>query len=104
MNYFLFKLVPPRPTFAQDMKDTEANLMQEHVAYWKGLMGRGLVVVFGPVADPNGTYGVAILEVGEEVDVNALGANDPTIKANVGFRFELYPMVRPVLRKCDGQE
>lgn len=99
MKYFLCKLIPPRPTFAQDMKDAEAKLMEEHVAYWKGLMERGLVIVFGPVADPKGTYGVAVLEVGEEVDVNALGMNDPTMKANVGFSFEVYPMHRAILRK-----
>ncbi len=99
MKYFLCKLIPPRPTFAQDMKDAEANLMQEHVAYWKGLMERGLVIVFGPVADPKGTYGIAILEVEDEVDVNALGMNDPTIRANVGFSFQVYPMERVVLRK-----
>jgi len=101
MKYFLFKLIPPRPTFARDMTDAEAKLMQEHVAYWKKRMEGGLVIVFGPVADPKGTYGVAIVEVEEEVDVNALGMNDPTIKANVGFQFEVYPMDRAVLRKCD---
>lgn len=98
MKYFLCKLIPPRPTFAQDMTDAEANLMQQHTAYWKGLMDRGLVIVFGPVSDPNGTYGVAILEL-EEEDANALAMNDPTIKANVGFNFEVYPMDRAVLRK-----
>jgi len=97
-NYFLCKLIPPRPTFAQDMTDAEAKLMQEHVAYWKGLMDRGLVIVFGPVADPRGTYGVAILEL-EEEDAKALGMNDPTIKANAGFHYEVYPMDRAVLRK-----
>jgi uncharacterized protein YciI len=99
MKYFLYKLIPPRPTFAQDMTDAEAKLMQQHVAYWKGLMDRGLVIVFGPVADPKGTYGVAILELEEEADANALGMNDPTMKAEVGFHFELYPMDRAVLRK-----
>jgi len=97
-KYFLCKLIPPRPTFAQDMTDAEAKLMQQHVAYWKGLMDRGLVIVFGPVADPRGAYGVAILEL-EEEDANALGMNDPTIKANVGFHFEVHPMDRTVLRK-----
>jgi uncharacterized protein len=99
MKYFLCKLIPPRPTFAQDMTDAEVKLMQQHVAYWKGLMGRGLVIVFGPVADPKGTYGVAILELEEEADANALAMNDPTIKANVGLHFEVYPMDRAVLRK-----
>jgi len=65
MKYFLFKLIPPRSTFAQDMTETEAKLMQEHAVYWKGLMDRGLVIIFGPVADPKGTYGVAIVEVEE---------------------------------------
>ncbi len=104
MKYFLFKLTPPRPTFAQDMTDTEAKLMQEHLAYWKGLADRGLVIIFGPVADPKGNYGIAILEVEEETDVNALGMSDPTIKANVGFQFEVYPMVRAILRKCDRRK
>jgi uncharacterized protein len=81
------------------MTDAEVKLMQQHVAYWKGLMDRGLVIVFGPVADPKGTYGVAILELEEEADANALAMNDPTIKANVGFNFEVYPMDRAVLRK-----
>jgi len=98
-KYFLCKLIPPRPTFAQDMTDAESKLMQQHVAYWKGLMDRGLVIVFGPVADPKGVYGVAILELEEEADANALGINDPTMKANVGFHFEVYPMDRAVLRK-----
>jgi hypothetical protein len=35
-------------------------------------MDRGFVIVFGPVADPKGTYGVVILEL-EEEDANALG-------------------------------
>ena len=99
MKYFLLKLIPPRPTFARDMTDKEATLMQEHVVYWRGLMDKGLVIVFGPVADPKGTYGVAILEVEEEVDVNALGMNDPTMKANVGFQFEVCPMDRAILRE-----
>ncbi len=98
MKYFLHKFIPPRPTFAQDMKDAETKVMQEHVAYWKGLIDRGLVIVFGPVADPRGTYGVVILEL-EEADANDLGMNDPTIKANVGINFEVYPMDRAVLRK-----
>ena len=99
MKYFLYKLIPPRPTFAQDMTDAEAKLMQQHAAYWKSLMDRGLVIVFGPVSDPKGVYGVAVLELEEEADANALGGNDPTIKANVGFNFEVYPMDRAILRK-----
>ncbi len=99
MKYFLYKLIPPRPTFAQDMKEAEARLMQEHAAYWKGLMDRGLVVAFGPVLDPKGGYGVGIVELEDAADANDLGVNDPTIKANIGFRFEMYPMPRVIARE-----
>ena len=81
------------------MTEAEAKLMQQHVAYWKALMDRGLVIVFGPVADPKGVYGIAILELDEEADANALAMNDPTIKASVGFSFEVHSMPRAVLRK-----
>lgn len=63
MKYFLYKLIPPRPAFAQDMTEAESRLMQEHAEYWKGLMEQGMVVAVGPVLDPKGSYGVAILEL-----------------------------------------
>jgi hypothetical protein len=59
MKYFLYKLIPPRPTFPQDMTELERKLMQEHVAYWKDLANRRIAIVFGPVSDPRGTYGLA---------------------------------------------
>ena len=37
---FLYRLQPPRPTFAQDMSSAEANVMQRHVAYWQDLLNR----------------------------------------------------------------
>jgi uncharacterized protein len=40
------------------MTPAEAKLMQEHSAYWHDLMKKGLVIVFGPVSDPKGTYGI----------------------------------------------
>ena len=49
--------------------------------------------------DPKGVYGLAIVEVQEETLVNNIAINDPAIKASVGFKFEIYPIVDPVLRK-----
>lgn len=97
--YFLYKLIPPRPTFPQDMTEAERKLIQEHVAYWKDFADRKIAVVFGPVVDPKGAYGLAIVEVDGETVVREIGNNDPTIKANVGFRFEIYLMPEPILRK-----
>ncbi len=97
MKYYLFKLLPPRTTFPADMTPVEAKLMQEHAVYWRDLMDKGLVVVFGPVADPRGAYGIAVLQLPDDADAGALGRNDPTVKARAGFDFEVHPMPQAVL-------
>ncbi len=98
MKYFFCKLLPPRANFVQSMTPDEGLLMQEHAAYWRGLMDRGLVAVFGPVADPAGAYGVGILTLPEEGDARALTSDDPTIKANVGFSYQIFPMPTAVTK------
>jgi len=87
-HYFL-KLVPVRPTFAQDMTDAERAIMQQHVAYWSEYLKKGMVIVFGPVLDPQGTFGMAVVEVDNEEDVKSLVANDPAATIN---HYEVYPM------------
>jgi len=99
MSYFVYKLVAPRPTFAQTMTDAEAALMQRHGAYWIDLVGRGIVIVFGPVADPKGTWGLAVIEADNESHAHTYGENDPATKADVGFQFEVYRMPQATLRK-----
>ncbi|MDE2156844.1 MAG: hypothetical protein KGJ32_13285 [Xanthomonadaceae bacterium] len=97
MNYFLYKLNTPRATFPADITPVEMELMQEHATYWRDLMNKGLVVAFGPVADPKGPYGIAIFRLQDSSGADTLGANDPVIKANVGFNFEVHPMPSVVL-------
>ena len=80
MKHFLYKLIPPKPTFPADMTSLEAKIMQEHSAYWRNLMKKGFVVVFGPVSDPQGTYDVAVVQLEDDADANALGMNDPTMR------------------------
>jgi hypothetical protein len=99
MSHFLYKLVPPRPTFPTDMSAAEGAVMERHFAYWARLIGGRQAVAYGPVMDPHGTYGIAVLEVEDEAAANAVARNDPAIKAGAGFTFEVYPMpdaqVRP---------
>ncbi|MDQ6702087.1 MAG: SRPBCC domain-containing protein [Pseudomonadota bacterium] len=54
---FLCRLLPPRPTFAQDMTAEEAAVMREHAAYWGKHLHKGTAIVFGQVADPKGAWG-----------------------------------------------
>lgn len=100
MSHFFFKLIPPRPTFPMDMTEDEGAIMQEHFIYWEDLIAKGKVVAYGPVMDPKGTYGIAIVEIEEEVTAQNIAENDPAIQSNAGFSFEMHPMpdarVRPL--------
>lgn len=95
-KYFVLKLVPPRPTFSQDMSAEERNVMMAHVAYWTNLMGKGFVLAFGPVLDPAGVYGLGIVEVDDEAQVNEFITNDPAAAIN---RYEVAPMLAVVPAK-----
>jgi uncharacterized protein len=88
-SYFFLKLVPCRPTFAIDMTDEERAVMMAHIAYWKTWMAEGRVVVFGPVMDPAGPYGMGVVRAKNEEGVQDFVANDPASKIN---RYEWYPM------------
>jgi hypothetical protein len=41
--------------------------MQEHISYWQNLADRKILVIFGPVLDPNEVYGIAIIETVDEL-------------------------------------
>ncbi|MDE2234994.1 MAG: hypothetical protein KGK44_05525 [Gammaproteobacteria bacterium] len=92
MRYFFCKLHPPRPNFMSDITAAETELMQAHSLYWRGLMAKGLVLAFGPVADPKGGFGIAVVRLADGADARPLADNDPVIRANAGFRFEIHPM------------
>ena len=97
MTYYFFKLLPPRSTFPADITPAEAELMQRHVAYWRGWMEKGNVVAFGPVADPQGTFGIGILRLDAGTDAQSLANDDPVAAAGIGFRCEVHPMPSLVL-------
>ena len=92
MRYFLCRLIPPRPNFAATMSPDERTVMQNHVAYWIGQLQRGAAIVFGPVADPKGDWGVGIVAASDERAVEAMRDADPAILSGRGFRYEILPM------------
>ncbi len=92
MAYFLMKLIPPRPTFPGDASDEELAAMDRHQKHVRRLIHRRLVWAAGPVSDASGTWGVAIAEAGNAAEARAHFDADPVIKANLGFRWETYPM------------
>jgi hypothetical protein len=95
--FFVCRLLPPRPTFLSDMSDEERALMQAHGIYWRERMAEGKVIVFGPVADPKGPWGLGVVRVTSEAELKTFELGDPVISANRGFRYESLPMVRAIV-------
>ena len=77
------RLIPPRPTFAQDITEPERKLMRDHYAYWKALFDQGVCVFGGPVMDPRGVYGVLAIRASDEPEARAIAAADPSVKAGL---------------------
>jgi uncharacterized protein YndB with AHSA1/START domain len=96
---FLLRLIPPRPSFAQDMTEQERRVMMEHVVYWQGHTNANEVIAYGPVADPKGGWGVAIVEVEGEARVKQLTSEDPVMIQKLGARYEILPMPQVIVRR-----
>ena len=93
-SHFVYRLIPPRPTFATDMNDSEAATMQEHVAYWSARMDEGRVLVFGPVNGPEGFWGIGIVVADSEDAARALADADPAITSDLAtYAIEPMPSV-----------
>jgi uncharacterized protein YciI len=92
MPHFFCKLTAPRPTFAFDMNDNEKALMGQHAAYWAQMLNEGAVVVFGPVMDPKGPFGMGVMDAADEAEVKRRTDADPVMRANIGFKVEVSPM------------
>src|SRR5262245_36144669 len=88
-KFFALHLLPPRVDFALTMNEDERSIMMAHIDYWTELMNKGLVVVFGPVMDPNGIYGLGVVKVESDEQLKSIMDNDP---ANGLNRYEFFPM------------
>jgi uncharacterized protein YciI len=71
--------------------------MTQHAAYRVDETDKRIAVVFGPVLDPKGVYGLAIIDVENEDQAQTLAAEDPVVKSGIQ-RLEIYPM-RATVRK-----
>ena len=92
MPHFFCKLIAPRPSFPFDMNESEKAVMAQHAAYWAQMCKGGVVLVYGPVMDPNGPFGMGVFEVADEAEVKRRTDADPVMQANIGFKVEITPM------------
>lgn len=101
MKYFLCRFVPPGPDFVKTMTAEDRQLMKAHGEFLQTMLEQGGVVAHGPVADPAGGWGLSLFQMADDEsadDVQAIVAEDPMIKANVGARYDVLPMLQLRMR------
>jgi uncharacterized protein len=78
------------------MDPAEAEVMDRHFAYWHDLMASEVAVAYGPVLDPQGTWGLGLLALDDESAAREVVEGDPAVESRT-FSPELLPidLVRP---------
>jgi uncharacterized protein YciI len=79
MAAFVMRLVASRPDFALTMSDEERAIMGQHAAYWQPRIDAGDFVVFGPMLDNTGSWGLGVIEADDEEELRAYAAEDPAV-------------------------
>jgi uncharacterized protein YciI len=90
-QHFFMRLVAPRPIFPGSMTDEELGLMKQHVQYVGQAFDAGVVLAYGPVLDPAGAFGIALLEVNDGAEAEEFARKDPSIVGGMNT-FTLTPM------------
>lgn len=96
-RFYVCRLLAPRATFVTDMTPEERQAMEAHAAYWAEQLRQGVAVVFGPVADPKGPWGLGVIRVKSEEEMRKLVEQDPAILARMGASYEVLPMLRAIV-------
>ncbi len=97
--YYFVKTHNPRPTFHLDMTAEEREIMNRHVEYWKEKAEQGIAIVFGPVMDPAGVYGIGIHRAEDEAEMRELISHDP---ARSILKYDVLPMAQVVMGKIQS--
>lgn len=53
--------------------------MGQHAAYWQPYLDSHQMVVFGPVLDDTGSWGLGVVEAEDEDELRAFAARDPAV-------------------------
>ena len=66
--------------------------MGQHAAYARTFFEAGKLLAYGPVLDPEGSFGMAVLQTESDDELEQFIANDPTITAGLN-RYTYAPMM-----------
>jgi uncharacterized protein YciI len=85
---FIYIIRPHKDNFVETMTDEERNIMSIHASYLNQLLEKGILILAGPVI--TGAFGVAIIEVNDEIEAKKIMLNDPAVSNNI-MSAELFP-------------
>lgn len=80
------------------MTDAERAIMRRHADHWRSRVEAGDMVVFGPVLDSTGSWGLGVVEADDEDELRAFAAADPVVTtgtADIELGKMLAGFVRP---------
>jgi len=98
MAHYLLRLCGPRPTFPDDATDQEREVMRLHAEYWQSQIDARTAIAVGPVFDPAGAWGMALVETDSAEQAQRLGEEDPVTLSGLGFRYTLANIPSIMLR------
>lgn len=58
--------------------------MTRHAEYWRPWVESGQMVIFGPVLDGTGSWGLGVVETDDEDQLRAFAAEDPVVTTGTG--------------------
>ena len=61
------------------MTDDEREIMGRHAVHWQPLIDSGQMVVFGPVLDETGSWGLGVVEADNEDELREFANKDPVV-------------------------
>lgn len=71
--------------------------MGRHAAHWQRFIDSGQMVIFGPVLDSTGSWGLGVVEAEDEDEVRAFAADDPVVTTGTA-EIEIGKMLRGFVR------
>jgi uncharacterized protein YciI len=84
------------------MSEEERQVMARHAAHWQPYIDAGQMVVFGPILDSTGSWGLAVVEADDEHQLrsfaeNSFAENDPVVTTGTGS-IEVGSMLSGIVR------
>ncbi len=81
MAVFLYRIIPPRPDFAETATREEGEMMGQHYLYLKALHEQGVLIFTGRTE--SGSIGISVFEAKDQAAAQAVSDGDPAKQAGV---------------------